>query len=84
MIIRTFVTLYIYIGWGRDSREDGCEYYYNGKVKRSSLDRSCCHLHTSEKHFWLQPMAPWTLAAAYECAVAQSMDPWAATKKALH
>ena len=29
-------------------------------------------------------MAPWTLAAAYECAVAQSMDPLAATKKGLH
>ena len=28
-------------------------------------------------------MAPWTLAAAYECATSRSMDPWAATKKAL-
>ena len=27
-------------------------------------------------------MAPWTSAAAYECAAAQSMDPWAAIKKA--
>ena len=29
-------------------------------------------------------MASWILAAAYECAAAHSMDPWAATKKALH
>ena len=33
--------------------------------------------------FWSQPMAPLTSAAAYECAAAQSMDPWFATKKAL-
>ena len=29
-------------------------------------------------------MAPWTAAAAYECAAAQSMDLWTATKKGLH
>jgi len=45
-------------------------------------DRSQCHLHTSLKFFWSQPMAPWTLATAYECAAAQSMDPSAAIKKA--
>ena len=42
-------------------------------------DRSWCHLHTSLKLFWSWPMAPWTSAA---CAAAQSMDPWAAIKKA--
>ena len=42
------------------------------------LDRSWCHLYTNVKLFCLQPMA------AYECAAAQSMDPWAVTKKALH
>ena len=47
-------------------------------------DRSCCHFHTSVKLFWSQPLALWTSAAAYECAAAQSMDPWAATKKAFH
>ena len=38
-------------------------------------DRSQCHLHTSLKLLWSRPMAPWTSAAAYECAAAQSMDP---------
>ena len=28
--------------------------------------RSWCHHHTSVTLYWLQPMAPWTLAAAYE------------------
>ena len=28
------------------------------------LDRSWCHLHTSLKHFWSKPMAPWTSATA--------------------
>ena len=42
-----------------------------------------CHFHTSLKLFWSQPMAPWTSAAAYECAAAQSMDSWAVIKKAL-
>ena len=46
------------------------------------LDMSWCPLHTSLKLFWSRHMAPWTLAAAYECAAAQSMDPWAAIKKA--
>jgi len=27
-------------------------------------------------------MAPWTSAIAYECAAAQSMDPWAAIQEA--
>ena len=48
------------------------------------LDRSWCHLHISVKLSWPQPMAPWTLAAAYECAAIQSMDLWAVTKKALY
>ena len=39
---------------------------------------------TSIKLSWSQPMAPWISATAYECAAAQSMDPWVATKKALH
>ena len=39
---------------------------------------------TSKKIFLSQPMAPWTSVAAYKCAVPQSMDPWAVTKKALH
>ena len=47
-------------------------------------DRSWCHLHTRLKLFWLQSMALRTSAAAYECTAAQSMDPWAATKKVLH
>ena len=47
-------------------------------------DRSLCHRHTSVKLFWSQPMASWTSAEAYKCAAAQSVDPWAATKKALH
>ena len=47
-------------------------------------DRSWCHLHTSVKLFSLQPMTPWTFLAAYERAATQSMDPWTATKKALH
>jgi hypothetical protein len=51
---------------------------------RRDPDRNWCHLHTSVKLFGLQPMAPWTTAAAYKCAAAQSMDPWAVTKKALH
>ena len=46
------------------------------------LDRSRCHLHTSLNLFWSRSMAPWTLAAAYECAAAQSMDKWAVIKKA--
>ena len=48
-------------------------------------DRSWCHSHTMSmiKLFWSQPMAPWTSAAAYECAAAQSMEPWAATKEPL-
>ena len=29
-------------------------------------------------------MAPWKSVAVYECASIRSMDPWAATKKALH
>ena len=29
-------------------------------------------------------MAPWTSTAAYVCAAAQSMDPWAAIKKGLN
>ena len=36
--------------------------------------RSQCHLHTSVELFWSQPMAPWTSAAAYDCAAAQSMN----------
>ena len=44
-------------------------------------DRSQCHLHNSLKLFWSRPMAPWTSAAAYKCAAAQSMDSWAAIKK---
>jgi hypothetical protein len=48
------------------------------------LDRSWCHLYTSVKLLWSQPMAPKTSATAYECVAAQSMNPWAATKKALH
>ena len=46
------------------------------------LDRNRCHLHTSLQLFWSRYMAPWTLAASYECAAAQSMDPWVAIKKA--
>jgi len=46
-------------------------------------DRSLCHLHTSLKCFWSQSVPPWTSTAAYECAAAQSMDPWGATQKAL-
>ena len=46
-------------------------------------DRSWCHRHTTSwpmiKLSWSQPMAPWNSAAA---AAAQSMDPWAAIKKA--
>ena len=47
-------------------------------------NRSWCHRHPSVKLFWTQPMAPWTSVAVYECAAAQFMDSWAATKKALH
>ena len=47
-------------------------------------DRIWGHLHISVKLFWSQPMAPWTSAATNKCAAPQSMDPWAATKKALH
>ena len=69
---------------------------YKGKVKssRPSLykirdkrplgrdpDRSWCHRHTSVKFFWSQPMAPWTRAEAYSYMM--SMEPWAATEKAL-
>ena len=43
----------------------------------------CRDLHTCVKLFWSQPMAPWSSVAVYECAAAQSMDPWAANKKAL-
>ena len=46
--------------------------------------RSWCHRHTSVKLFWSKPMDSWTSAAAYEFDAAHSMDPWAATKKALH
>ena len=53
-----------------------CETRDKGPLGRDP-DRSSCHLHTSVKPFWSQPMAPWILAAAYECAAAQ-------TKKALH
>ena len=45
-------------------------------------DRSWCHLLTGVKLFWSQLMASWISAAAYECAAAQSMDPWAAIKNA--
>ena len=47
-------------------------------------DRRWRYRHTSVKLFWSQPMVPWTLVAAHECAASQSMDPWAATKKAFH
>ena len=47
-------------------------------------DRSWCHLHIGVKLFWSQPMAPWTLAAAYACTATQSMDPWTATKRSYH
>ena len=71
-------------------------YTYEGKVSRLSLQPttrnwisghwvgtwSWCHLHTSVKLFQSQPMTPWTLAAAYEYPAAQSMDTWAAIKKA--
>ena len=46
-------------------------------------DRSWCHLHTI-KLSWSLPVVSWTSATAYECAAARSMDPLAATKKALH
>ena len=59
---------------------------YNRRETRDkrllNRDRNRCHLHTSLKLFWLRPMAPWTSAAACECAAAQSLDPWAAIKKA--
>ena len=38
------------------------------------LDESWGHLHTSVKLYQSQPMAPWTLATAYECAAAQFME----------
>ena len=37
-------------------------------------DRSWCHLHTSLKLLWSRLMAPWTSAAAYEYATAQSLS----------
>ena len=45
-------------------------------------DRSRCHLYTSLKLFWSRHMAPWTMAAAYECSAAQFMSPWTAMKEA--
>jgi hypothetical protein len=45
-------------------------------------DMNRCHLHTSLKLYCSRSMAPWISAAAYECAAAQSMDPWASIKKA--
>ena len=47
-------------------------------------DKSWCHRHTSVKLSWSKSMTPWTQAVAYECAAAQFMDQWAATKKVLH
>ena len=49
-------------------------------------DSSWCHRHTINmiKFFRSQSLAPWTSAAAFECVATQSMDPWAATKKAFH
>ena len=34
--------------------------------------------HSSVKHFWSQLKAPWTSATPWECAAAQSMEPWVA------
>ena len=48
------------------------------------LDRGWYHCHNNVKLFWSQPMAPCTLAASYECVASQSIDLWAAMKKALH
>ena len=49
-------------------------------------ERSWCHRHTTSviKLFWSQPKAPWTSAVAYECAAAQFMDSWGASKKDLY
>ena len=45
------------------------------------------YYHTSVKLFWSQPMASWTLAAAYTPCTwlpLTSMEPWTATKKLYH
>ena len=52
------------------------------------LDRSRCHLHTSVQLSWSQPMDPWT-ERQHTCMLPRvlplmSMEPLAATKKALH
>ena len=46
-------------------------------------DRGCKRFYSSVKLLWSQPMSPWSSAAGYECAAAQSMTPWTATKKAV-
>ena len=60
-----------------------CETMYKRPSCRDP-ERTWYHLHTRVKLFWSQPMAPWTSAAAYQCAAPQFMEPWAATKKDLH
>ena len=47
-------------------------------------DRSWCHRRTSVKFSWSQPMDPWTELQHTHMLPPMSMEPWAATKKALH
>ena len=49
-----------------------------------NLDRSWCHRHTSVKLSWSQPMDPWSERQNTRMQPLMSMEPWAATKKALH
>ena len=86
MYVCMYVCRYVCMGvvWKvSDLANNLCETWDKRPLDRNP-DRSWCHLHTSVKLYWSQPMAPWTSVVAYECAAAQSMDPWAATKKALH
>ena len=74
--------------------------FYEDKVKISSFvynlretrekrpldrdpDRGWCDRHKC-KTFLVAAHDSMEIKAAYKCAAAQSMDPWAATKKALH
>ena len=47
-------------------------------------DRSWCHRHTSVKLSWSQPMYPWTERYHTRMLRPMSMEPWAASTKALN
>ena len=82
IILQPFLTLNIfYFFLEYEGKLQSSSLPYNRRETRDKWplgrdpDRGLYHLHTRVKLFWSQSMIPWTSAAAYECAAAQSMDP---------